>query len=282
MSDAAPRTWFITGANRGFGRSLSLAVLEHGERVVATARRPESLAPITERGGHRVRAHALDVDDADACRDAVNHALAEFGAIDVLVNNAGYGLSGAVEELGEDEARAQMETNFFGALRLTRLVLPGMRARGRGHILQISSIAGFVGTPGLGLYNASKFALEGLSEALAQEVAPFGIHVTVIEPGPFRTDWAGPSLATPRHRIDAYEDSAYSTITRLHDVSGHQPGDPDKAAQVMIRVVEAKDPPLRLPLGDFAIDRTRQKLQAMAAETDRWERISRATAFTPA
>lgn len=281
MSPAAPRTWFITGANRGFGRSLSLAALEHGDRVVATARRAESLAPIAERSDDRVRCHALDVDDAGACRIAVAYALAEFGAIDVLVNNAGYGLSGAIEELGEDEARAQMETNFFGAMRLTQRVLPGMRERRRGHILQISSIAGFVGTPGLGLYNASKFALEGLSEALAAEVAPFGIRVTIIEPGPFRTDWAGPSLATPRHLIDAYKDSAHPTITRLHDVSGRQPGDPDKAAQVMIQVVEAADPPLRLPLGDFAIDRTRQKIAAMAAETDRWESASRATAFTP-
>jgi NAD(P)-dependent dehydrogenase (short-subunit alcohol dehydrogenase family) len=226
-----------------------------------------------------VLALGLDVNDEAAVTRVVAQATETFGGIDVLVNNAGYGLAGAIEEISTAEARAQMETNVFGALNLTRAVLPGMRERRRGHLLQISSAAGFVSTPGLGLYNASKFALEGFSEALAQEVAAFGIHVTIVEPGPFRTDWAGPSLITPAISIEAYADTAHKTIATLNGYSGQQPGDPDKAAQAMIKVVESQHPPLRLPLGEMALGRIRGKLKSVAAELDAWEAVSLATSY---
>lgn len=273
------RTWFITGASRGIGRALAEAVLAHGDRVIATARQAESLESLGNEHEDRLRRRALDVNDAAACRAVLHAAIDDFGGIDVLVNNAGYGLAGAVEELSDDEARAQFETNVFGALRLTQRVLPHMRERGHGHIVQISSIAGFVASPGLGLYNASKFALEGFSEALAKEVAAFGIHVTLVEPGPFRTDWAGPSLAISKQRIGAYADTAHATIARLNGYSGTQPGDPARAAEVMIRAVESENPPLHLPLGQWALDRMREKMRNLSREIDVWEKASLATAF---
>lgn len=280
MTASKPRTWFITGASRGLGRALAAAVLAHGDQVIATARRPDALAALARQHKDRVRCHALDVDDAAACQQVLNVAVNDFGGLDVLVNNAGYGLAGAIEELTEAEARSQIETNVFGALRLTRLVLPHMRRRNAGHIVQISSIAGFAASPGLGLYNASKFALEGFSEALAQEVAPFGIHVTLVEPGPFRTDWAGPSLATAQQRIDAYADTAHKTIATLYGYSGAQPGDPAKAAAVIIQAVESAQPPLHLPLGRWAVDRMREKMRTLSTEIDAWEAVALATDFT--
>jgi short-subunit dehydrogenase len=279
MSKHVPITWLVTGCSKGLGLALAKAVLARGDRLVATARKLDSLKELTQSAPDRVLALALDVNDEAAAVEVVAKAVEAFGAIDVLVNNAGYGLAGAIEEITDAEARAQIETNVFGALNLTRAVLPGMRSRRRGHLLQISSAAGFVATPGLGLYNASKFALEGFSEALAQEVSAFGIHVTIVEPGPFRTDWAGPSLVTPARQIDAYADTAHKTIATLNGYSGQQPGDPDKAAQAMIAVVDSKNPPLRLPLGEMALGRIRNKLKSVAAELDAWESVSLATSF---
>lgn len=280
MSTQRPRIWFITGTSRGFGRSLAEAVAAHGDQVFATARNAASVDTLVAHAPRHIAGTTLDVTDAAAATVAVASAIRRFGRIDVLVNNAGYGLAGAVEEVDEDQIRAQFETNVFGALRLTRLVLPHMRERRSGHILQISSIAGIAASPGLGIYNASKFALEGFSEALADEVAPFGIRVTLIEPGPFRTDWAGPSLATPRHRIDAYAETAHRTIARLNGYSGQQAGDPVRAAAAMIAVVETANPPLHLPLGRWALDRMHDKLGLLARETAKWEARSRATDFT--
>jgi len=275
------RVWLITGASRGLGRQLAEAVLARGERVAATARDAASLDDLVAAAPGRARAYSLDVNE-EARAGAVAAAVqADFGQVDVLVNNAGYGLAGAVEEVSDAEARAQMDTNVFGVLNITRAVLPQMRARRSGHILQISSMAGVAGTPGLGLYNASKFALEGLSEALAQELAPFGIRVTIIEPGPFRTDWAGPSLATPARRIDAYADTAHKTIATLNGYSGKQPGDPARAAAAMIRVVDSDKPPLRLPLGEVALKRILGKLQSMSEELQTWEDVTLATSFPP-
>lgn len=279
MSTQHPRTWFITGASRGFGRCLAEAVATHGDKVVATARNAAAVDALTAHASGRIVGTPLDVTDAEAATAAVAAAIRRFGRIDVLVNNAGYGLAGAVEEVDEDQIRAQFETNVFGALRLTRLVLPHMREHGSGHILQISSIAGIAASPGLGIYNASKFALEGFSEALAAEVAPLGIRVTLIEPGPFRTDWAGPSLITPRRRIDAYTATAHRTIARLNGYSGQQAGDPARAAAAMIAAVESADPPLHLPLGRWAIDRMHEKLNLLARETAAWETRSLATDF---
>ena len=279
MANSGAGNWLITGCSKGLGLSLARAVLARGDRLIATARRVETLSALEATAPERVLALALDVTDPDAVDRVVAAAISRFGAIDVLVNNAGYGLAGAIEEISDAEARAQIETNLFGALNMTRAVLPGMRARRRGHLLQISSVAGFAATPGLGLYNASKFALEGFSEALAQEVAEFGIRVTIVQPGPFRTDWAGPSLLTPARRIADYAGTAHRTIETLNGYSGRQPGDPDKAAQAMIAVVESERPPLRLPLGDLALSRIRGKLKTTAAELDAWDGVSRATSF---
>ncbi|HEU0198491.1 MAG TPA: oxidoreductase [Nevskiaceae bacterium] len=274
-----PRTWFITGASRGLGQTLASAVLAHGDRIVVTARKPEALAPLLAQGGDRARGHQLDVTDARATAAVVKAALADFGGIDVLVNNAGYGLAGAVEELDDDQIRTQFETNVFGALRVTRAFLPHFRAQGHGHILQISSIAGIAASAGLGIYNSSKFALEGFSAALAEEVAPFGIRVTLVEPGPFRTDWAGPSLITPRHRIEAYAATAHQRIAQMNGYSGHQPGDPAKAAQVMIEAVESPNPPLHLPLGAWAIARMRGQIDQLHRDLAAWETRALDTAF---
>ena len=276
-----PRTWFITGASRGLGRNLAETVADYGDQVVATARNIDQLKDLARRATDRIEVMSLNVNDQGAVINAVDCTIERFGSLDVLVNNAGYGLAGAVEELSDSEARAQMETNFFGVLNVTRAVLPHMRAQREGHILQISSMAGQVGTPGLALYNASKFALEGLSEALAQEVAPFGIRVTIIEPGPFRTDWAGPSLVTPARRLAAYDATAHKTIATLNGYSGKQPGDPAKAAAAMIKVVESDHPPLRLPLGEIALARIRGKLKVVAEELDTWEQIAMDTSFPP-
>ncbi len=273
------RVWFITGCSKGLGRALAETVLQHGDRVVATARNVDTLGSLEEIGGDRVLVLPLDVCDAQAVNGAVDATLRCFGRIDVVVNNAGYGLAGAVEELGDAEARAQFDTNVFGVLNVLRAALPTLRQQRSGHILQISSVAGMVSTPGLGIYNASKYALEGLSEALALELGPFGVRVTLIEPGPFRTDWAGPSLVTPRQRIDAYAETAHKTIEMLNGYSGTQPGDPLRAARAMIEIVESERPPLRLPMGALSVERIRDKLARTARELDAWEPVSLATEF---
>ncbi|MGH8541494.1 MAG: oxidoreductase [Stenotrophobium sp.] len=276
---SASKVWLISGCSKGLGHSLAVAVIKAGYRLVATARDVNALNELVALKPKSVLALAMDVNDEAEVRAGVTRAVAHFGQIDVLVNNAGYGLTGAVEEVSDDEARAQMETNVFGALKLTRAVLPHMRERRRGHILNISSVAGVAATPGLGLYNASKFALEGFSEALALEVAPLGIRVSIIEPGPFRTDWAGPSLAAAARKLDDYALTAGRTKTTLNSYSGKQPGDPAKAAAAMIKVVESDKPPLRLPLGEMAVGRIRAKLAAQLAELDVWEPVALDTAF---
>lgn len=282
IKSSEKKVWLITGCSKGLGHSLAEAVIKQGYNAVITARDADTLTALIELAPERVQALTLDVNSDVQVQDAVTRTIARFGRIDVLVNNAGYGLAGAVEEVSDAEAREQMETNVFAVLKLTRAVLPHMRAQKSGHILNISSAAGFVATAGLGIYNASKFALEGFSEALAQEAAHLGIKVTLIEPGPFRTDWAGPSLITPRKMISDYADSAHKTIQMLNSYSGKQPGDPQKAARAMIMVVEAVNPPMRLPLGEMAVGRIRQKLAAMTAELDNWEIVALDTSFAPA
>jgi NAD(P)-dependent dehydrogenase (short-subunit alcohol dehydrogenase family) len=243
-------TWLITGSSRGLGRALAEAVLAAGHCVVATARRPEDLAALVERYGERVRAVALDVTDPQSAQAAIRHAVDAFGRLDVVVNNAGYGNIASIEDVDEADFRAQFETNFFGVFHVTRAAIPVMREQGSGHIIQISSIGGRSGTPGLGAYQSAKWAVEGLSEVLKKEVESFGIKVTIVEPGGFRTDWAGSSMTvdTPR---DVYQQSIGPLIEYR---SSHPPiGDPVKAAQAILRIAGSESPPLRLLLGSDAV-----------------------------
>ena len=266
--------WFITGCSTGFGRELAKLVLDRGFRAVVTARDPGKIRDLT--AGHQGRALALklDVTDAAEANEAVKAAEAAFGSIDVLVNNAGYGYLGAIEESEEDEARALIETNFFGLARMIHLVLPGMRNRRHGAIVNISSIGGLVGFPGVGYYNASKFAVEGLSEALAKEVEPLGIKVLIVEPGPFRTDWAGRSIKKSGEEIKEYAETAGAFKKRIQNDSGKQAGDPVRACEAIIKALESDKTPLRLALGRRALDTARSKVELLQRDLDAWEETS--------
>jgi NAD(P)-dependent dehydrogenase (short-subunit alcohol dehydrogenase family) len=272
------RIWFITGTSSGFGREIALAALAAGDRVVATARRVSGLADLVERAPDRVRTVALDVTDPAAVRHAVDVAVAEFGRIDVVVNNAGYGSRGALEELSDTQIRAQFDVNVFGVLDVLRAVLPVMRAQRSGHVVQMSSVGGVIATLGGAAYAATKFALEGLSEGLAQEVGPLGIRVTLVEPGPFRTDFAGRSAAHGEP-IEDYATILEPARERFLAQDGRQPGDPARAAQAIVDLVDSDDPPLRLPLGAASFDRIRERLRARAADLDVVEPLGRHTDF---
>jgi NAD(P)-dependent dehydrogenase (short-subunit alcohol dehydrogenase family) len=224
----------------------------------------------------------LDVTDSAQVSEAVKKAEAAFGKIDVLVNNAGYGYMAAVEEGEDDEVRAMFEADFFGLTEVTKAVLPGMRKRRSGHILNISSIGGFVGFPGVGYYNAAKFAVEGLSEALAKELEPLGIKVVIVEPGPFRTDWAGRSLKLAGGGIEDYAKTAVARRQAISNGSGRQPGDPVRAAKAMIEVVQSSNPPLRLVLGRMGLETARGKLELLRRDFDAWEKTSLSADFPPA
>ena len=254
------RIWWVTGAVSGLGRAIADAALERGHRVVAFVRRPERLDEWVRSSAGRALAIACDLEDSAQIQRASEQALERFGHVDVLCNNAGYGVLGAVEEVSEAEARAQMETNFFGALTLTRLALEPMRRRRFGRIVQVSSVAGFHASVGFGLYNASKFALEGFSEALALESGHLGIRVVIAEPGPFRTGFAGDALRRAERRIEDYATTVGTMEQRMASLHGSQPGDPIKAARLLVEVAELDEPPLRLPLGRYAHERLAQKL----------------------
>lgn len=279
MSDNSAKVWLITGSSTGFGRSLAEAVLKHGDRVIATARKPEQLADLVQQFPETAKAIRLDVTNPQEVRDAINAAVAAFGRIDVLVNNAGYGAMGAIEEVSDAAVRRQFETNVFGALDMMRAVLPVMRQQRQGHILNLSSVGGFVGFGGTGIYCSTKFALEGLSEALAKEVADLGIKVTIVEPGAFRTDFNGRSLAVPENLIEDYAPITGEFLKWLEQMDGNQPGDPDKAAAAMIQVVESDNPPLRLALGADAVGVIDEKLQSVKAELDAWKEVAVNTAY---
>ena len=266
--------WFITGCSTGLGRALAEAVLKHGHRAVVTARNPAKIQDIAAQHPSNSLALQLDVTDYSQIDRAISAAEKGFGRIDVLVNNAGYGYLAAVEEGEEQEIRAMFETNFFGLAALIRRVLPGMRARGRGHIINISSVGGLLGNPSSGYYNATKFAVEGLSEALAKEVEPLGIRVTVIEPGPFRTDWAGRSLKQVRNPIDAYAKTSGARRAQISGYSGRQAGDPARAAQAIIRIVESPAPPMNLVLGKDGLNRVRGKLEKFSESLRQWETVT--------
>ena len=272
-TDNSP-VWFITGCSTGLGRALAEAVLQHGHRVVVTARNPAQIHDIVARYPQTSLALQLDVASYAQIRLAAGAAEKAFGQVDVLVNNAGYGYLAAVEEGEEQKFRDMFETNFFGLAALIRRVLPGMRARGHGHIINISSVGGLIGNPSAGYYNASKFAVEGLSEALALEVAPLGLHVTVVEPGPFRTDWAGRSLKQVSNPIDAYAKTSGARRAQISGYSGKQAGDPARAAQAIIRVVESDAPPMNLVLGKDGLKRVREKLDKFTESLRQWETVT--------
>lgn len=273
--DERTPVWLITGCSAGFGRALVDAALARGDRVVATARRPESIA---ELAADRALVVALDVTRPDQIDAAVHASFERFGQIDVLVNNAGYTSVGAVEELEMDDLRTLMETMFFGAVALTKAVLPHMRERGSGAIVQMSSQGGQMSFGGGGAYSAAKFALEGLSEALADEVRPHGIRTLIVEPGAFRTELMGSRF----HRsleLDAYAGTVGQARRWLESANGTQPGDPRKAAAAILAALDAPDAPLRLALGADAVDGIRAKHERLRADLDAWEATSRNTAF---
>ena len=265
----AGKVWFITGASTGFGRLLAEEVLRRGDKVVATARDEGKVIDLTDRYPTEALALELDVTEKDHILAGVRDAIDAFGRIDVLVNNAGYGLVGAAEEANDEEIEKVIATNVFGLVDVTRAVLPHMRAQKSGHIVNLSSVAGIVGGQGLSYYNLTKFAVEGFSEGLAVEVKPLGIRVTIVEPGPFRTDFLGRSAAIAKERIAEYDATAGVARTYFETQAGKQKGDPQRAIEAMIQVVESDDPPLRLLLGSNAITRLEAKLEKWHREIDR-------------
>ena len=280
MTLSRPRTWLVTGASRGLGRAIAEVALEAGDSVVATARRPEQLDDLVAAHPGKVLALALDVTGRTDVLAVVEQATVLTGRIDVLVNNAGYGLSGGVEEASEQEVRDQFEVNVFGALWCTQAVLPVMRAQGAGHLFQISSIGGVAGFLNTGIYHSTKWALEGFSESLAQEVEGFGIGVTIVEPGPFRTDWNGDSMvrATPLAAFDdvlsARREAMSGALART------QAGDPRKAGQALLRVLDSEHPPRRLLLGALAADVAPATYNARLREWAQWDDVARGADFT--
>ena len=271
--------WFITGTSQGFGNELVRAALRRGDSVVATSRQPEKVAASFNGDSGRLLAIPLDLRSEALVSAGVDAAIKRFGRIDVLVNNAGHGLLGAVEEATDAEVAGVFETNVFGLLRVTRAVLPYLRKRRSGHIVNLSSIGGLVGLPGWGIYNSTKFAVEGLSEALAQELAPLGIRVTIVEPGPFRTDFLGGSLAATKQKLADYEESAGKTRKYAIERDGAQPGDPALAAEAIIKAVTAENPPLHLLLGAFAYERAGAKLDEMKKEFAAWRDVALSTDY---
>lgn len=272
-------TWLITGASRGLGRTLASSVLQAGHRVAAAARDPRTLEDLARAHPGRCRPVRLDVTVPAEIDAAVAETLDAFGSLDVLVNNAGMGVEGAVEEVSDTQIEEQLATNLLAPIRLVRAVLPHMRASRRGHIVQISSAVGQAAVPALGLYQAAKWGLEGVSESLALEVAPLGIHVTIVEPGRFRTDFAGSSMArsTP---MPWYDTTAGQARRARAASAGRQPGDPRRAAEAILQAVASPRPPLRLALGPDAVELIRTSLESRLRELERWEQLSKSTDFT--
>lgn len=273
------KVWFITGVSSGLGRALAIEAAKQGDFVVGTLRKQEQVADFESIEPGKTVAVLADVTDFDAIHAGIQLTLSKFGRIDVLVNNAGYGLMGAVEEVSEAQIRHQMEVNFFGALHAIRLCVPHMRKQKSGHILNISSIAGLNGTNGGALYNASKFALEGLSEGLVLEMKPLGIQVTIVEPGPFRTKWAGEGLVKAEKSIADYNQTAHLIHERLASTNGRQAGDPERAAKLMWEITRVENPPLRLLLGASAYTLIERKLQKKSEEFALWKPKGLATDF---
>ncbi len=266
MPEFTPKNWFITGASSGFGASLAALLLTKGDKVAATFRHQHQADEFTRQAGANGRGIVLDVSAVEQVPAAVAEAIAALGHLDVVVNNAGYGSLGPIEEIDEAEVQRQFDVNVFGPLRVLRAVLPHLRARRSGHILNITSIGGMRAFPGTGIYNASKFALEGIGESLALQLQPLGIRVTNIEPSGFRTKWAGESATYTPPKIKDYEATAGANTSAIQGYSGQQPGDPDRAAQAMYDVVRLENPPVHLPLGKAAVKGAREKFEGLLKE----------------
>jgi NAD(P)-dependent dehydrogenase (short-subunit alcohol dehydrogenase family) len=273
------RVWFITGSSTGFGRELTEEALKAGYRVVATARKPEVLTDLVDKYPETARAVKLDVTKPEDASTAIATAVDEFGRVDFLVNNAGYGSIGALEELTDEQIRRQFDTNFFGALNVTRAALPVLRKQEQGHIFNFSSVGGFVGFPSAGIYCASKFALEAVSEALAAELADFGVKVTIVEPGAFRTKFNAGGLDVAKNPLPDSYPTTQQFLDWLKEYDGKQPGDPRKAAQAIIKVAESDNPPLRLPLGEDSIGAIEAELEKVREDIKPWRQLGIETAF---
>lgn len=273
------KVWMITGSSSGFGRVMAEYLCTLGATVVATARHVDKLQDLMMRYPGNLIALGLDVTKASTIGGVLEDVFARTGHVDVLVNNAGFGVAGAIEEVSENEFLPMFETNLFGLVRLTRALLPQFRARRSGNIVNLSSVGGLIGSAGWGFYNATKFAVEGFSEALAEEMGPLGVHVTVVEPGPFRTDFLGRSGVQAEDKIADYEQTAGKAREYFRTQSGKQPGDPQRAVEAIVEAVSSENPPLHLVLGKIALKRYRARLQERLAELDRWEEVTVGTDF---
>ncbi len=273
------KVWFITGASKGFGLAIARAALKNGDKVVATVRKDKEALAETLNEKDNLLVVQLDVTREGEVKAGVEKSIATFGTIDVLVNNAGYGLLAATEEASDEEVKQQYETNVFGLLNVTRSVLPHMRRQGSGHIINVSSLFGYgVSFPGFGIYGSTKFAVEGISEGLAIEVKPFGIHVTSVAPGLFSTKFASnESYQNSRVILESYNDSVGGVRQFMKQLDGNQPGDPAKLAQVLIELTNSKNPPVHLPIGKDAVAAFRTKMASMQKEIDEWETVSSST-----
>jgi len=273
------RVWLITGCSTGLGKELAIIATQNGDNVVGTVRNTEDLENFNQLNPGKTFGVIMDVVNDSQIKEGVQKAVEKFGQIDILVNNAGYGSLGAIEDISAPEVQKQFDVNVFGAIDLIRNVLPIMRQQKSGRILNITSIAGLQGYPGVGIYNSSKFALEGVGEALAEEVRHLGIKVTNVEPGPFRTDWAGRSATYTHTEIDDYQESAGEFTKAIEDVAGKQIGDPVKGAQAMYDLTLLENPPVHLPLGAVAYDRARNKYKSLLEEFDQFEYLGKPTDF---
>jgi len=278
-NSAGSRVWFITGSSSGFGLLLAKEALRRGERVIATARDAAKLDELGKTYPDTARTFALDVTKPAEIEAVAQKAIAAFGHVDVLVNNAGYGVNGAIEEVSEDEFEPMFQTNIYGLIRTARAFLPHFRERRSGHIFNLSSIGGLIGGAGWGFYNTTKFAVEGFSEALAAEMKPLGVSVTLIEPGPFRTEFLGRSGKLAAREIPEYNDTAGKAREYLKTQSGKQPGDPQKAVEAIIAVADSPNPPVHLILGKIALTRFQAKLAQWQSEITEWESVTLGSDF---
>jgi NAD(P)-dependent dehydrogenase (short-subunit alcohol dehydrogenase family) len=275
------KVWFITGASKGLGLSLAKKLLNEGYRVAATSRNLGDLSKAVDNHSDQFLPLAVNIKNEESVQEAIEKTISTFGKIDVVVNNAGYGLIGGLEELTDQEARDNFEVNVFGSLNVIRKALPYLREQQSGHILNISSIGGFTGSfPGFGIYCATKFAVNGFSESLAEEVRPFGIKVTIVQPGYFRTSFLSEgSLVAPKHPIDAYQNVRASQNLHQNDLDQQQAGDPDKAAEAMIEIVNADNPPINLFLGEDAYDAANNKIASVQNDLEAWKELTTSTAI---
>lgn len=273
------KVWFITGVSSGLGKQLAQEVLAQGEIVVGTFRKQAQVAAFNDEKPGSSFGVLVDVSSTKMIVDGVKTIIDKFGKIDVVVNNAGYGIMGSIEEISDAEVRRQFEVNVFGVLTTIREVLPHMRKQRSGHIINVTSIAGRIGSEGLGIYNGSKFALEGIGEALAAEVKPLNIKVTNVEPGPFRTEWAGSSAAYDTTKVEDYEATVGARITGLQKLSGNQPGDPVKAADAIYKLAQLEEAPVHLPLGKIAYMVSEKVINGLAEELTKFEYLGKETDF---